>query len=78
MLLTVVSTPAVSSERATIGVSSGVSSPVSAAAWIAAPTRPVRGHPLHLRFSHAITGRVGNGGFEEPFCGPNGAKTMLP
>jgi hypothetical protein len=49
MPLTVVSTPALSNERATIGASSSVSSPVSLAACIAAPNPPGgEGVALHL------------------------------
>ena len=80
MPLTVVSTPAVSRERTTMGASSAESSPASAAAWICAPNPVADSEDLcDWATTHS---RVGSASFIEScsssLSGPKLLNTMLP
>ena len=78
--LTVVSTPALNSERATIGASSAVNSPLSAAVWIAAPKPPgAKASRCICRCSQARTGSdSATAAAKNAFLGPNALNTKLP
>ena len=80
MPLTVVSTPAVSTERTTCGVSSGVSSPVSAAAWMPAPKPSgARLSRFDCSNTQATASRASAMAFSNnALRGPKLLKTMLP
>src|SRR5271167_3474413 len=75
-----VSTPALSSDRATIGASSSVSSPVSLAAWIAAPKPSgAKASRCICRCSQASTGSASaTAAPKNSLRGPKELKTMLP